>query len=177
MTTEQHLPPAERSLPDARRSVVLETTVRLAYHTVLVLGVFLLFRGHNQPGGGFVGGLVVGSALVLRYISGGPRELVRALPVDPALLLGAGLTIAGATGIGSWLGGAQFLESGIVTLHPPVLGEVKIVSAQAFDLGVFVVVVGLVLALLRTLGDTRETLDDPEGPDDGELPAATGDRS
>lgn len=173
MTVEQGLPPADRSLPDHRRSVVLETVVRLAYHTVIVLGVFLLFRGHNQPGGGFVGGLVVGAALVLRYVSGGPHELVHALPVDPALLLGGGLTVAGGTGLASWVFGGQFLESAIVTLHPPVLGEIKIVSAQLFDIGVFVVVVGLVLALLRTLGDTHEAEDpDPDAgdQDDAEVP-------
>lgn len=134
------------------RSVILETVVRLAFHTVLLLGVFLLFRGHNAPGGGFVGGLVVGCGLVLRYVSGGPAELRRALPVDAPVLLGAGLLIAALTGVGGWLGGGQFLQSGIAHLQVPLIGDVKIVTATFFDIGVFCVVVGLVVGLLSTLG-------------------------
>ena len=139
-----------------QRSVVLETCVRLVFHTVLVFGVYLLFAGHNQPGGGFVGGLVSGLAFVLRYVARGRDELEAAVPVDPGLPLGLGLVLAGGTGALSWLAGAQYLESGIVERDVPVLGHVKLVSALAFDIGVFLVVVGLVLGLLRTLGAESE---------------------
>lgn len=139
-----------------RRSVVLDTVVRLAFHTVLVFGVYLLFAGHNQPGGGFIGGLVTGSAFILRYAAGGRDELRLAVPVDPRLPLALGLLVAALTGIGAQLLGGDFLESAIVKTSLPVLGDVKLVSALAFDIGVYLVVVGLVLGLLRTLGAEAE---------------------
>ena len=138
-------------------SVVLETAVRLVFHTVLVFGVYLLFAGHNQPGGGFVGGLVAASAFVLRYAVTGREGIDRAVPLDPALPLGAGLLLAAGTGVAAWLfEGANFLESGKLELHLPVLGAVKATSALPFDTGVFLVVVGLVLVVLRTLGAEAE---------------------
>jgi multicomponent Na+:H+ antiporter subunit A len=139
-----------------QQSVVLETAVRLVFHTVLVFGVYLLFAGHNQPGGGFVGGLVAGCAFVLRYAATGREGIDRAVPVDPALPLGAGLLLAAATGSAAWLFGADFLESGKLELDLPVLGVVKATSALPFDTGVFLVVVGLVLVMLRTLGAEAE---------------------
>jgi multicomponent Na+:H+ antiporter subunit A len=143
-------------MPTVRRSVILETCVRLAFHTVLVFGVYLLFAGHNQPGGGFIGGLVAGSAFVLRYVAGGRGELRRAVPIDPGLLLGSGVLLATATGMGSWLFGADFLTSDYGTVVLPLLGDVKASTVLMFDLGVFLVVLGLVLTLLRTLGAEAE---------------------
>ena len=139
-----------------RPSVVLETVVGLAFHTVLVLGVYLLFAGHNQPGGGFIGGLVSGAAFILRYVAGGRAELRTAVPVDPRLPLALGLLLATVTGVAASVAGGQFLESAKVELDLPVLGSVKAVSALAFDVGVYLVVVGLVLGLLRTLGAEAE---------------------
>lgn len=141
---------------EVRRSVVLETVVALAFHTVLVFGVYLLFAGHNQPGGGFVGGLVSGAAFILRYVAGGRAELRAAVPVDPRLPLATGLLLATLTGVAASVLGLQFLESAYVELDVPLLGTVKAVSALAFDAGVFLVVVGLVLGLLRTLGAEAE---------------------
>lgn len=149
------LPGAEQ-LDDARRSVVLETTVRLVFHTVLVFSLYLLFAGHNQPGGGFVGGLVAGAAFVLRYIAGGRAALAAAVPVDPGVPVGGGLVLAAGTGAVAWLLGGQFLESGKLELVLPLLGELKVTSALPFDTGVYLVVVGLVLGLLRTLGAEAE---------------------
>lgn len=139
-----------------RRSVVLETVVGLAFHTVLVFGLYLLFAGHNSPGGGFVGGLVSGAAFILRYVAGGRAELRAAVPVDPRLPLATGLLLATLTGVAASVAGGQFLESAYVELDLPVLGTVKAVSALAFDAGVYLVVVGLVLGLLRTLGAEAE---------------------
>lgn len=148
---------SDRDRPErVQPSVVLDTTVRLVFHTVLVFSLYLLFAGHNQPGGGFVGGLVAGVAFVLRYVAGGRAALRAAVPFDPSLPLGLGIVLASLTGMAAWLTGAQFLESGKVSLDVPVLGVVKATSALPFDLGVYLVVVGLVLLLLRTLGAEAE---------------------
>ena len=138
------------------RSVVLETAVRLVFHTVLVFSLYLLFAGHNQPGGGFVGGLVAGAAFVLRYVSGGRAALRAAVPIDPGVPVGGGLVLATGTGMAAWVFGGQFLESGKLELDLPVLGMLKVTSALPFDTGVYLVVVGLVLAVLRTLGAEAE---------------------
>jgi multicomponent Na+:H+ antiporter subunit A len=147
---------AADEMPAVRRSVILETAVRLTFHTVLVFGLYLLFAGHNQPGGGFVGGLVTGLAFVLRYVAAGRAELRTAVPIDPGIPLGLGVLIATLTGMGSWLFGAGFLTSSYGTVVLPVLGEVKASTVLLFDIGVFAVVVGLVLTLLRTLGAEAE---------------------
>ncbi len=139
-----------------RRSLILETSVRLVFPTVLVFGVYLLFAGHNQPGGGFVGGLVCGTAFTLRFVARGRDGLAEAVPVDPAVPLGLGIVLAGLTGAASWVLGLDFLRSGKVVLDLPLLGEANVTSALAFDTGVFLVVVGVVLALLRTLGAEAE---------------------
>jgi multicomponent Na+:H+ antiporter subunit A len=130
--------------------------VRLVFHTVLVFGVYLLFAGHNQPGGGFVGGLVAGCAFVLRYVAGGRAAVSEAVPVTPNIPLGVGLLLATGTGVAAQLLGGQFLESDYVELDLPLLGIAKVTSALAFDTGVFLVVVGLVLAMLRALGAEAE---------------------
>lgn len=152
---EPRLPGADE-LDPLRRSVVLETAVRLVFHTVLVFSLYLLFAGHNQPGGGFVGGLVAGLAFVLRYLAGGRGALRDAVPVDPGLPLGLGMVLAATTGTVALLAGGQFLESGKVTFDLPVLGVLKLTSALPFDCGVYLVVVGLVLGLLSTLGAEAE---------------------
>ena len=148
--------PGADELDPVQRSVVLETAVRLIFHTVLVFSLYLLFAGHNQPGGGFVGGLVAGAAFVLRYVAGGRAALKAAVPVDPGIPVGGGLVLAAGTGMAAWLFGGQFLESGKISLDLPVLGLLKVTSALPFDTGVYLVVVGLVLAVLRTLGAEAE---------------------
>ncbi len=133
-------------------SLILDTCTRAAFHTMWVFSLFMLFSGHNAPGGGFVGGLIAGAALVLLYAGHGADHVRRVLPVQPELLLGAGVTLAAGTGAAAWLAGGEFLESAIAELHLAVLGEVKLPSVLVFDVGVYLVVVGLALALLETLG-------------------------
>ncbi len=133
-------------------SLILETSVHALFHTALLFSLFLLFAGHNAPGGGFVGGLVAGAAFVLRYVEGGAQEVEDAAPVPGTVLMGIGLTVAVGTGAAAWLGGGEFLSSGKVEVDAPLLGVVKTTSALAFDIGVYLVVVGLVVTVLTTLG-------------------------
>jgi len=155
---------ASALLPPQRRSVVLEVVTRILFHTIVVFSLYLLFTGHNQPGGGFAGGLVAGLALVLRYLAGGRYELGEAAPVDPGLLLGAGLLFAGGTGVVGLSLGAEVLQTAILQTTLPVLGDVKLVTSLFFDVGVYLIVVGLVLDVLRSLGaelDRQVDEDDP----------------
>lgn len=139
-------------------SFVLDVLVDLVVRTALVFSVFLLFSGHNAPGGGFIAGLVAGIALVLRFIAGGRDAVQDALRLPPRALLGGGLAIALLTGLAGWLWGDAFLESAKLEVELPVLGVVKATSALPFDIGVFVVVLGVASAMLSALGreDTEE---------------------
>ncbi|WNV76107.1 Na+/H+ antiporter subunit A [Geodermatophilus sp. DSM 44513] len=152
------------TLEPGRRSVVLEVVTRLLFHTIMVFSLYLLFSGHNEPGGGFAGGLVAGLALVLRYLAGGRYELGEAAPVAPGLLLGGGLLFAGGTGVAGLLAGAAVLQTAIVQTTLPVLGDVKLVTSLFFDVGVYLIVVGLVLDVLRSLGAELDRQEDQEDP-------------
>jgi multicomponent Na+:H+ antiporter subunit A len=133
-------------------SPILSTGSRAVFHTILLFSVFLLFAGHNAPGGGFVGGLVAGAAFVLRFVAEGSDELRRAVPANPFRVLGLGVLVAATTGMGGWLVGLPLLSGGAVAVVVPLLGEVKATAALAFDVGVYLVVTGMVLAILDTLG-------------------------
>jgi multicomponent Na+:H+ antiporter subunit A len=146
-------------------SMILETCVHTLFHTALLFSVFLLFAGHNAPGGGFVGGLVAGAAFVLRYVEGGSEEVEDAAPLPGTVLMGIGLTVAVATGAAGWLGDGEFLSSGKLQWEVPLLGVVKTTSALAFDIGVYLVVVGLVVSVLTTLGaNPDDPVPAPEEP-------------
>jgi multicomponent Na+:H+ antiporter subunit A len=159
---------AGATLDARRRSMVLEVVTRLVFHVVIVFSLFLLFAGHNQPGGGFAGGLVAGLALVLRYLAGGRYELAEAAPVDPGVLLGLGLLFAGGTGAVGLALGAEVLSSALLEATLPVLGDVKLVTALFFDIGVYLVVVGLVLDVLRSLGAELDRQEDEGATDEPE---------
>lgn len=163
---------ATAALAPERRSVILEVVTRILFHTILVFSVFLLFSGHNEPGGGFAGGLVAGLALVLRYLAGGRYELGEAAPVDPGLLLGVGLLFSGGTGVVGLALGAEVLQTAILETTLPVLGDVKLVTSLFFDIGVYLIVVGLILDILRSLGaelDRQADEDDPIDVAPGEV--------
>ena len=95
---------------------------------------------------------MAGAALVLVYVSRGADRLRRLAPLTPELLLGSGVAVAGLTGAAAWLTGGQFLQHVVASIDLPVLGTLKVSTTLAFDVGVYLVVVGLVLALLRSLG-------------------------
>ncbi|WP_251152643.1 Na+/H+ antiporter subunit A [Cellulosimicrobium sp. Marseille-Q4280] len=143
---------AGRTLAPQRRSVIFEVVTRVLFHSMIVFALFLLFSGHNNPGGGFAAGLVVGIALVVRYLAGGRYELGEAAPVHPGLLLGLGLFLSAGAGLVPLFFGGSVLQSAILEVTVPVFGDVKFVTTLFFDVGVFLVVVGLVLDILRTLG-------------------------
>ena len=144
--------PGPRTLAPDRRSILFEVITRLIFHTIMLLSLYLLFAGHNNPGGGFAAGLVAGLALMVRYLAGGRYELDEAAPVDAGLLLGVGLAVAAMSAVVPVFFGGAVLQSAVIDLSLPVLGEVHLVTALGFDVGVFLVVFGLMLDLLRSLG-------------------------
>lgn len=136
-----------------RRSLVLDTVLDGVFRAAIVFSLFLFFAGHNAPGGGFVGGLVAGAALVLRYVAGGTAEVRRVTRIAPEVVLGMGLVLAVLTGIAGWVFGSGFFESALVEVEVPLLGLVKASTALVFDAAVYLIVVGTSMAVIIGLGD------------------------
>lgn len=133
--------------------MIVDVMLRTVCLGTILLAVYLLAAGHNQPGGGFVGGLVGGAGLALLYVAGGLEELRRVLPAKPWTVLGGGLVVATASAIVPMLLGREPLEQGFHTVDLPLVAEVKLTTALVFDTGVFFVVVGMVLMALEALGE------------------------
>jgi multicomponent Na+:H+ antiporter subunit A len=144
--------PAPTSAPPPRLAFV-DVSVQVVFPIVLLTSLWLLFAGHNQPGGGFVGGLLAGSAITLRYIAGGIDEVRGDSRFRPWTVLGAGLLVAATTATAPLLVGGSVLEVGLASFDLPVIGDVKLSSALVFDAGVYLAVVGMVLMAFEAFGD------------------------
>jgi multicomponent Na+:H+ antiporter subunit A len=119
----------------------------------MLTSLWLLFAGHNQPGGGFVGGLLAGAAITLRYVAGGVDEVRLHSRFRPWTVLGAGLLVATVTATIPLLLGRSVLEVGYHSVDLPGLGNVALSSALVFDAGVYLAVVGMVLMVFEAFGD------------------------
>jgi multicomponent K+:H+ antiporter subunit A len=132
--------------------LVLVTVSKLLLPMALLVAIWLLLRGHNEPGGGFIAGLVAGVALILQYIAAGSRDTDERINWNLVTLIGAGILIAALAGLGSWLFGYPFLTSTYAYVTLPIIGTFELASAMVFDLGVFLGVVGTVLLILSGIG-------------------------
>jgi multicomponent K+:H+ antiporter subunit A len=133
------------------KSLLLQTISRVILPPALLYAVYLLFRGHNLPGGGFVAGLMTAAAIILQYVASERRSIEDNSPMRPEGLIALGLAFAVLTGIGSMLFSYPFLTSTFAHVHVPVLGDVELTSALFFDLGVYFVVTGITLSILLAI--------------------------
>jgi multicomponent K+:H+ antiporter subunit A len=118
----------------------------------LLVSVYLFLRGHNEPGGGFIAGLVTAVALILQYIARGGGHAHERLGGNHLGLIGTGILVAALTGLGSWLFAHPFLTSTYAYFTMPWVGKFELASAMVFDIGVYLTVVGTVLLILASLG-------------------------
>lgn len=144
--------------------MILATFARLLLPLALLVSVFIFLRGHNLPGGGFIAGLITAVALIMQYLANGVSWTHARLPERTQPLIAAGLLIALLTGLGSWAFGRPFLTSTFGHMSWPLVGEFELASAMAFDLGVFLVVVGATLLILINLGLAHRASHDKEAP-------------
>lgn len=135
-----------------RRQFQLDVATPFVFYSIVVGGIYLLLAGHNQPGGGFVGGLVCGAAVALRYITGGLDEVRRITPFAPWTILGFGLLTAAGTAAFPLFLGEPFLSTGYRAVELPLFGSASFTSATLFDFGVFLVVIGLILMIFEAFG-------------------------
>jgi multicomponent Na+:H+ antiporter subunit B len=132
-------------------SLIVRSSTRFLLPLMLLFSVFLLVRGHNEPGGGFVGGLTAATAFTLVLLADGLEAARRLLRVAPLSLVAAGLTVALASGLPALLQGRPYMTGVWLAVPLPVVG--KIGSPVVFDVGVYLVVLGIVLAILFALAE------------------------
>jgi len=126
--------------------------VRLLLPIALVVSFYLFMRGHNQPGGGFVAGLVMSVAFILQYMVAGTQWVEAQMSLRPMRWMGFGLLSATLTGLGALLAGYPFLTTHTWHFSLPLLGDIHVASALFFDVGVYAMVVGSTLLMLTALG-------------------------
>ncbi|HEY8554032.1 MAG TPA: monovalent cation/H+ antiporter subunit A [Burkholderiales bacterium] len=136
------LPQRRRSANPVEALLIPGEIMRLMFPVISVFAFYLLARGHNLPGGGFVAGLVLAVAVILQYMAGGTRWAEARIGIRPIRWIGTGLLLGAATGAGAWLYARPFLTSHVAHLELPLVGELHVPTALAFDVGVFALVVG-----------------------------------
>lgn len=131
-------------------SLILRTTARLLLPLLLLCSVFVLLRGHNEPGGGFIGGLLAAGGFALYMLAWGRAAMLEVLRLDPRTLTGVGLVLALAAAVLPLLGGHSFFTGLWLPLSVPGVG--KLSSVLLFDVGVYLVVIGTTLVMIDVLG-------------------------
>ena len=134
-------------------SLILATAARYLLSLLLLFSIFILFRGHDEPGGGFIGGLIAAAAFALNAVAFDAATTRRTLRIDPRTLVPLGLLIALGSGIVPLLAGEPFLTGIWFTAYVPGLGEVTLGTPLVFDWGVYLVVHGVTLTMILTLAE------------------------
>jgi multicomponent Na+:H+ antiporter subunit B len=132
-------------------SVILSTASRYLLPLLLIFSFFLLLRGHNEPGGGFVGGLVAAAAYALYFIANGVDEAEKLLKAEPIRLITFGLLLAVLSTIPSIIIGKNFMTGVWLDTNFPVIG--KIGTPLVFDVGVYLLVLGIALKIIFSLAE------------------------
>ncbi|MDX8348309.1 monovalent cation/H+ antiporter subunit A [Cognatiyoonia sp. IB215446] len=134
-----------------RHPLMMVVVTRVLMPIAIVVGLYIFLRGHNEPGGGFVAGLVIAIALLMQYMASGFAWTQERKKIEYHTMIGLGVVIAALTGAGSWLAGTPFLTSAYTYVHLPPIEEFELATAMIFDLGVFLTVLGAVMLMLYSL--------------------------
>ena len=145
---EGHVAPNPDELLPQSYMKVPAVLVRLLLPMAAMVSVYLLLRGHNAPGGGFVGGLVLAIAVLLQYMVGGVVWAESRTRIHPPYSMAFGLLSAAIAGMGAWLVSDTFLTAVALDVHLPLIGEVHLSSVLLFDLGVYLLVIGATVLML-----------------------------
>ncbi len=133
--------------------VILRTVVKGVVFIVLTLGVYLFFAGHNEPGGGFIGGLVLGSGIVLLYITFDIETVHRGMPFDFKKVAALGVLLATGSAIASLFFGAPFLKQADDYFEFPLLGETHLTTVTIFEAGVALTVIGTLVTIILSISE------------------------
>lgn len=136
-------------------SIIFQAIARQALYVVIIFSLFLLGRGHNEPGGGFIGGLMTAAAIVIQYLAFNLEAVKKALPFDGLKLVALGLTCAVGTGLVTMFAYGIFMDHVFAYIQLPFFGQLQLTTAFVFDLGVYFVVVGGIIAIITAIGEER----------------------
>ena len=158
----------DKPLAGDMHPMMMVVLTRVMMPIVALVGFYIFLRGHNDPGGGFIAGLIVAISFVMQYMASGYAWTTERLRYPYHSIIGAGVLIAGLTGIGSWFVSKPFLTSDFTYVRIPPFNEFELATAALFDLGVFLAVVGAVLLALESLSRLarRQIMPDSEHPMD-----------
>ncbi|MEI4771312.1 Na(+)/H(+) antiporter subunit B [Psychrobacillus sp. FJAT-51614] len=131
--------------------VILRTVTKIVVFIILTFGVYLFLSGHHKPGGGFIGGLVLGSAIVLLYLTHSIESISKSLPFDFKLVAALGVLIATSTGFGSIILGVPFLSQSFGYFDLPIFGKTELTTVTIFEAGVALTVVGVVVTIILSI--------------------------
>ncbi|MFG6115014.1 Na(+)/H(+) antiporter subunit B [Halobacillus sp. MO56] len=131
--------------------LILRTATTLIAFILFAFSIYLFFAGHNKPGGGFIGGLMTSTAIVLMYMAYGMKAVSKIIPINFRVVIPIGLLIAVATGVGSFLFGQPFLSQTFAYFQLPILGKTELATALLFDLGVYLTVIGVTMTIILTI--------------------------
>lgn len=151
----------------SKPALLLAVVSRPLLPLALMVGIYLMLRGHNAPGGGFIAGLVVGIALIMQYLASGVEWTQARMRIDYFKVIAVGLILAILTGVASWVVGHPFMTTTFTYLDWPVVGKFEVASAMVFDLGVFLTVVGITMVILAELGKLSGPLASRETSNNG----------
>jgi multicomponent Na+:H+ antiporter subunit B len=135
--------------------LILQTATKVVVFIIIMFSWHLFFSGHYTPGGGFIGGLLTSGAIVLLLLAFDLKTVVEFLPIDYIKMTATGLLFALLTGVGSFFYDVPFLTHTFSYVDLPILGTTSLATAVLFDLGVYLVVVGVTMTIIQTIGETE----------------------
>jgi multicomponent Na+:H+ antiporter subunit B len=135
--------------------LILQTVTTFLAFIIFIFSIYLFFAGHYTPGGGFIGGLMTSAALVLLLLAFDIKTMKEALPINFLTVAASGLMISILTGVGAFIFDVPFLTHTFGYIELPILGETALASTLAFDLGVYLVVVGIAMTIIQTIGESE----------------------
>ncbi|OMF26245.1 Na(+)/H(+) antiporter subunit B [Paenibacillus sp. FSL H8-0548] len=136
--------------------VYLQTATKILVFIIMTFSIYILFAGHHNPGGGFIGGLITASALVLLYIAFDLQSVRDIIPVDFKQLAAAGVIVAVLTGTASFIFDVPFLTQTFTYVELPILGKTELATAVIFDLGVYMTVVGTTMTIITSISEDEK---------------------
>jgi len=136
--------------------VYLQSATKILVFMIMAFSVYVLFAGHHNPGGGFIGGLITASALVLLYIAFDLQSVRDVIPVDFKKLAAAGVIVAVLTGTASFIFDVPFLTQSFTYVKLPLLGKTELATAVIFDLGVYMAVIGTTMTIITSISEDEK---------------------
>lgn len=133
--------------------VILQTATKVLFFMIILFAIHIFFAGHYTPGGGFVGGLLTSSAIILLLLAYDLKTVKNILPINYTFMTASGLIIALATAAASIFFNVPFFTHAFDYFELPLFGKTSLHSATLFDLGVYLVVVGVTMTIIQTLGE------------------------